>query len=428
MLDYSVLKEQGLDGNSNADELAQNYPTLKDNFEESRFFKYCSNEDMMDVSIMVLTMISYALPKNEALKKRFTEVLEKTTKPIMDKKDLILNCRLTCLLGYYIDILYKDQPDVFNSVIKMFITSLNQQEETLALTYQSSDTLNTIINDNDIVPRMRPIINDVLTYIYDAVLVVKIPEFFDFLEEIFKFYKSELNTESVVKCVECLVARIENDLINNRGECGDVNPFKQFAPGRSNVENNEKHENTIAIQKSWVVIMRVLETEEYINQAGDQLLEKLKFMFGNLAEPKRIDFDDDIVKSMKILINSSKAVAEEMKVLFPYLENTFKKNGYVYGELFDLIKAYIKNDKAFILSNEQCLQTLFGFGITTLYHEQHVINGVIYLMQLILLLKDDQNHATDALIPDTLKEIFKRMQQQPMNSVMKRVMFLPILA
>lgn len=199
MLDYSVLKEQGLDGNSNADELAQNYPTLKDNFEDSRFFKYCSNKDMMDVSIMVLTMISYALPKNEALKKRFTEVLEKTTKPIMDQQDLILNCRLTCLLGYYIDILYKDQPDVFNSVIKMFITSLNQQEETLALTYQSSDTLNTIINDNDIVPRMRPIINDVLTYIYDAVLVVKIPEFFDFLEEIFKFYKTELNTESIVK-------------------------------------------------------------------------------------------------------------------------------------------------------------------------------------------------------------------------------------
>lgn len=151
-------------------------------------------------------------------------------------------------------------------------------------------------------------------------------------------------------------------------------------------------------------------------------------MFGNLAEPKRIDFDDDIVKSMKVLINSSKTVSEEMKILFPYLENTFKKNGYVYGELFDLIKAYIKNDKAFILSNEQCLQSLFGFGITTLYHEQHMVNGVIYLMQLILLLKDDQSNATDAYIPDTLKEVFKRMQQQPMNPVIKRVMFTVVLA
>lgn len=136
---------------------------------------------------------------NESLKIRFTEVLEKVTKPIMERQDLILNCRLTCLLGYYIDILYKDQPDVFNEVIKMFITALNQSEENLALTYQSSDTLNTIINDNDIVPRVKPIINDILTHVFDAILVVKIPEFFDFIEEIMKFYKSELLIENVLK-------------------------------------------------------------------------------------------------------------------------------------------------------------------------------------------------------------------------------------
>mmetsp|Transcript_18606 Transcript_18606/g.18288 ORF Transcript_18606/g.18288 Transcript_18606/m.18288 type:complete len:175 (+) Transcript_18606:1365-1889(+) len=174
--------------------------------------------------------------------------------------------------------------------------------------------------------------------------------------------------------------------------------------------------------------MRILGTEEFVLNATQELTDKLKFMFGNLAEPSRIDFDDDIVKAMRILINSSKRVSDDMKILFPYLENTFKKNNYIYGELFDLIKAYIKNDKAFILNNEHCLQSLFGFGISTIFHEQHGVNGIIYLMQLILLLKDDQSNATDAYIPDTLKETFKRMQQEPMDHVFKRALFTVILS
>ena len=163
-------------------------------------------------------MVSYALPKDETLKERFTEILEKVTEPIMLTENLILNCRLTCLLGYYIDILYKEDNLIFNKVIKMFITSLNQNEENHALALQSSDTLNTIINDNDIVPRIKPIINELLFAVNDAILTVKIPHFFEFLEEIFKYYKDDILKENVVICVNYLVKRIENDVTNNKGK------------------------------------------------------------------------------------------------------------------------------------------------------------------------------------------------------------------
>lgn len=52
-------------------------------------------------------------------------------------------------------------------------------------------------------------------------------------------------------------------------------------------------------------------------------------------------------------------------------------------------------------------------------------------MQLILLLKDDSGNGvspTDAFIPDTLMEISKRLEQQPMNSVIKRILFTVFLS
>jgi hypothetical protein len=63
-------------------------------------------------------------------------------------------------------------------------------------------------------------------------------------------------------------------------------------------------------------------------------------LFGLLSDPSRIEFDDDIVKSMKIIITKSGKVSDVMKILFPYLKKTFEKHKFIYSELFDLIKAY----------------------------------------------------------------------------------------
>ena len=428
LLGFSVFKEQGLNNQAEVEQLASNYPTLKDNYAESKFFTYGTNEDWIDISMIVLTMVSYALPKDETLKERFTEILEKVTEPIMLTENLILNCRLTCLLGYYIDILYKEDNLIFNKVIKMFITSLNQNEENHALALQSSDTLNTIINDNDIVPRIKPIINELLFAVNDAILTVKIPHFFEFLEEIFKYYKDDILKENVVICVNYLVKRIENDVTNNKGKSWKENPFQQHAPGPIEGKDTEKIENTISIQKCWGVIMRILETGSYVENFGVELINELKILFGGLVDPSRIDFDDDIVKSMKICINKTKHIDDVMKTLFGLLGNTFKKYKYIYPELFDLIKAYIKTDKAFIFSDPNNIQMLFGYGVETVYNEHHTINGAIYLIQLLLLLKDDVHTESEAVIPELLSQVLKRMEEQPMNRALKRILFGVILA
>jgi hypothetical protein len=101
------------------------------------------------------------------------------------------------MLGYYIDILYKNDESIFFEVISMFIQSLVTNGENYALAYQSADTLNTIINDSDIIPRIAPFINELLEKVSECIMVVEIPDFFDFLGEVFKYYKDSISKESL---------------------------------------------------------------------------------------------------------------------------------------------------------------------------------------------------------------------------------------
>lgn len=159
-----------------------------------------------------------------------------------------------------------------------------------------------------------------------------------------------------------------------------------------------------------------------------QLDEELKYIFGFLSDPARIEFDDEILKSMKIMISKSGEVSDTMKVLFPYLKHTQEKHRFVYSELFDLIKAYCKNDKEFVFSDPQNILNLFGYGVSTIFNTDHTPNGAVYLIQLFLILKNDNPEYTESVVEDVLTKVVERIGEKPMNRVLKRILFGVILA
>jgi len=416
ILEYAINKDPDMD----------KYPTLKMHYSESKFFTYCTDENLIDCSLLVLTMISYALPKAENLKLRFIKVVENVTKPLMERNSLLLNCRLTIMLGYYIDILYKENEVVFLDTLKMFIGSLRAGPETYALAYQSSDTLNTIINDNDIIPRIKPVINEIFQEASDCILTVKIPDFFDFVSEIFRFYKDEIQEVQFVRCLKALVQRIEIDIQETKGDAKEKNPFQNEPVNKRS--DDMASTTSMAIQKCWTIIITVLENETYIEKFLPVIESELKYLFGMLCDANRIEFDDDIVKSMKILITKSNGVSDIMKALFPFLKNTFEKHKFMYSELFELIKAYCKYDKQFLYNDPKNVESLFGYGVQTIYNSDHTINGAVYLIQMFLMLKTEQSSITDKIVPEVLENVLKRMKEKPKNRVIKRLMFGIILS
>ena len=405
----------------------ENYPTLNHHDRISKFYLALSDEDLIDISLIVLTMVSYALPKRDELKNRFIEICEKVTKPIMERESLLLNWRLTILLGYYIDILYKNNENIFYEVISLLINSLNWDKANMALAFQSADTLNTIINDNDIIPRVSPYINEILERLYEHIMVVWIPDFFDFLSEIFKYYSWHINQKTLINWVKWIVQRIEIDVQASNGSPKEKNPFKQTESKGSS--ENGLAKSSIVISKCWSIVFTILETPEFVNDHLLEIEEELKYLFGLLSDPFRIEFDDDILKAMRIIINNSNRLSKTMEILLPYLSNSFNKHKFVFSELYELIRAYIKVSKNVILSSQEHVSNIFDYGVQTIYNEDHCANGAVYLIQLFLMLKgEDTNPYLNSIVPEVIQKVVTKIQDKNINKIHKRILYEVILS
>ena len=157
--------------------------------------------------------------------------------------------------------------------------------------------------------------------------------------------------------------------------------------------------------------------------------EELKYLFGLLSDPSRIEFDDDIIKAMKIIIINSNWISNTMQILFPYLKNSFEKQKFVFSELYEIIKAYWKISKEFVLSNQEFVNIIFGFGVKTIFDPDHWVNGAVYLVQLFLLLKgEDSNPYLCKTVPEVLEKVVNKIKTKGINKVMKRILYQVILA
>ena len=185
----------------------------------------------IDVALVSLTILSYALPKKEVIADFFVETIDKITPKLLDKNSHLLECRLSLFLGYYIDILYREDNETFLKVLQMLVSSMDSEK--LSLAHQSLDTLNTIISDKDLIPRVTPLISELTKFVISCMKKVNIPLFFSFVSELLKWYTNGLSKEDHLSLLESVVDRLQLEVKDIR-------------------ENNFK--TNMAIQKIWHLI------------------------------------------------------------------------------------------------------------------------------------------------------------------------------
>lgn len=331
-------------------------------YEASNFIKTGTEEELIDVSILALTVLSYSLPKKMEFVGEFVRIIDTITQPLLSRDSELLECRLSLFLGYYIDILYKEDQSTFLGVLKLLVESLMSNKKALA--NQSSDTLQTIISDKDLIPRIIPHISDLLGFTMACMEKVNIPDFFTFVHEIIDFYQEHLSFEQMIGLLTSMVNRLTtevNDAISNG--------FK----------------TTVAISKIWDLIedftsLRIMEKEpENKNQYLDAIEKTLLPAFGFITQATKIDFDDQILKTMGVFMESRGSVSGPMAEMFPMIGNSFEKHSMIFKELFNVIKSYCKQGRGMIENNPEALSTIFGFGTVALFHEDNAINGAVYL-------------------------------------------------
>lgn len=228
---------------------------------------------------------------------------------------VLLRARMSLLLGYYADMLFTAHPAAFLKVIDFLLLSLSLGGGEKVVALQSADTLSTVITDKDLIPRLEEHIPRIVEIVTQCILKINIKLFFNFLLDFVKTYNDTLG-DSVIRIVQALVERVLVELKNCH-------------------EKGEK--NNLIINKCWNVIRLVSEFDSFMPRYASELEHALKPLFEFIIDPSRIEFEDDIVLTLKSFIKKTGAISQVMWTIFPHLEKVFEKNKGVFGNLLDTV-------------------------------------------------------------------------------------------
>lgn len=97
-------------------------------------------------------------------------------------------------------------------------------------------------------------------------------------------------------------------------------PFAKSLVNRVLVEVGKCHQkgekNNIYINKCWNLLRLIAETDSFMPFYQQELEEILLPLFEFMADPKQIEFEDDVVLIIKTFIKKTKRVSDAMWTLF----------------------------------------------------------------------------------------------------------------
>lgn len=203
--------------------------------EQDSFLTNSSEVIVAETCILALTVISYILPKRadlvpyfeatfsanaEKMIQRIEVPAEKQDDPAEVAKAVLLRARLSLLLGYYADMLFVKDSDIFQKVMEFLFNSVGYDkpfEKVISL--QSIDTLNTIVSDSDLAPRLVNFLPTIVGITNQWIPVIKVKEFFDYVHEFVKFYACVLD-DQILSILQACINRIvtEQSKIMEKGD------------------------------------------------------------------------------------------------------------------------------------------------------------------------------------------------------------------
>ncbi len=181
-------------------------------FQDSNFL-HNTPEIIAETSLLALTAISYILPRRADLVPVFENALANNIDKILSERSILMRARMSLLLGYYVDMLFEKNRSAFLKTVDFLIKSVALVKEEKVIALQSADTLNTIISDKDLIPRLKPEVPRLLEILKECNLRINIALYFNFLLDFVKYYHSAID-QHVVAFLHTLVQRILQELKN----------------------------------------------------------------------------------------------------------------------------------------------------------------------------------------------------------------------
>lgn len=254
---------------------------------------------------------------------------------------------------------------------------------------QSADTLNTIISDKDLVPRLEPHLPRLILTLNDCNIKIQIKLYFSFIQDFVKYYHEAIG-DCIIPFVHSLVQRILIELKNCH-------------------EKGEK--NNIIINKCWNVLRLICELDSFMPRYAQAIEDAMKPLFEFMIDPTRIEFEDDIVLTLKSFIRKTETISPVLWTIFPYLKMVFDKNKHTFGNLLDTLNQYLVAGRDQIAMNKDFIVLLVTMASESLFTLQPVITihnseGAI-LLQLLF-----QTYAGTQVLNEFFDEIMALVRRR----------------
>ena len=185
----------------------KNFNTLSSNFAKM------SDETLIETTLLVITDISYLTPKRKDIYEIFEKSFTEHFLSLFGTTSTLVKCRIAMMLGYYADNIYSTNSKMFGEAMKFLIVGMgNIKERAFAL--QCADALKNIINDTDIIKRVKHFINSLLEILCGIVINSDIPSFYEVLMAIVMSYSNSID-KTILTLLNQLIKRVLNESKNN---------------------------------------------------------------------------------------------------------------------------------------------------------------------------------------------------------------------
>jgi hypothetical protein len=345
------------------------------------FLTKSTDEEIIETSLIVLADLNYLI----STRKDAFLILENVMKEKMQvlfTSSVLVKCRLALMLEHYMDKLFLEDTELFEQALEFLIRGITAEK---AFAIQCAEAMYSMIDDDDLTPRIAGCLRKVFPYFASMAETVELSDFFGVLVSLASHYGTTIGI-GLIYLLDILVKRI----------------IKEWEKGKK---------RNILITRCWNVIYSICENKDFCSKYVESIENSMLPLFNYLANPKDIDFDDDIINTIKILLGCQVKISANMAMIFPVLGKYFEKGGYVFSNLLMVLNYYLYYGKSHFTQHKQWIEILLAMIEKSLFVtvdpvEENNAEGALLIQMIMQNLGEGM---MNPYIPNLLQLILKRL-------------------
>lgn len=131
----------------------------------------------------------------------------------------------------------------------------------------------------------------------------------------------------------------------------------------------------MALNKCWHILKTLIGHQGFVDKNMERVEVSLKPLLVYINHSQTLPFEDDLISTITGLIKKSSKISDTMKEIFPYLKNVLEKNKFITAEFYNLVEAYVRTEKAWVINNIDVVKEIVGFGIISIMTHNRDFNA-----------------------------------------------------